>query len=167
MALNAASEAPRSPGSPERQQQLIVSQPQKIEEILKDLNTITTFEARVSERTGEDRSGSWSGAAGTGTGGKRDDGQVSARDQAIANLPQPEVMRQKVAAQIEDEVKLLQKEVRVAARRASQPGAAYKLTLLYARIRRLNGLLASLAEAAYDVLKRLFVRIIIDRQKAL
>ena len=48
--------------------------------------------------------------------------------------------------------------------RSKKPGSAYALSQLYAKIRHLNALLADLLEASYDVLKRLFVKVFIDKQ---
>ena len=72
-----------------------------------------------------------------------------------------------LARHIEKEVKTLRRKVRRAARRASKPGNAHKLNELYAQIRQLNALLANLFEASYEVVKRLFVRVFIDKQTIL
>ena len=48
--------------------------------------------------------------------------------------------------------------------RFGKPGAAHKLNDLYARIRRLNGLLSDLMQASYEVLKRIYIRVVIDKQ---
>jgi len=77
------------------------------------------------------------------------------------------VIRKELAKHIENEVKTLRKQVRHATRRISKPGNAHKLNELYSRIRRLNTLLANMFEASYDVVKRLFVRVFIDKQPIL
>lgn len=138
---------------------LVVSQPQKLEGLLE---TITLLD-KVSE-TITGKPASWKSGSGTAAGQGDDDSAPSPRDIAIANLPETAVMREQLTQHIEAEVKHLQKQVGAIARRVSKPGTAYKLNLLYARIRRLNGLLAHIAEAAYDMLKRLFIRVVIDRQ---
>ena len=140
---------------------LIVSQPKKLGSLLETLTLLD----KVSETVGEDRSGDM-GGAGTGTGQQGDDdGQtISLREQAIANLPDATVMQRRLKVHIEKDVKRLQKQIKRAARRASEPGAAYKINQLYARIRRLNALLAELLEASHEVLKRLYVKIFVDKQ---
>jgi len=118
-----------------------------------------------SENMAEDRSGDWSGAGGavatTGHGGGTQ--QMSARDQALASLPQPAAMQKQLEAHIRSEVKDLRTQARVIIR-SRKPGSAYALAQMYAKIRHLNALLADLLEASYDVLKRLFVKVFIDRQ---
>lgn len=138
---------------------LIVSQPKKLEGLLETLVLLD----RVSEIVGEDRSGDM-GGAGMGAGQGDDDQTVSQREQAIANLPDAPVLQKHLRSHIEKEVKKLQKEVKYAARRASKPGSAYKINGLYARIRRLNALLADLLDASHEVLKRLYVKIFVDKQ---
>jgi len=163
MATNQAPEKGSfTPGSPEHQNALVVAQPQKLEGLLETIDLLE----RVSERIGEDRSGDLGAAGGTGKSGSAQAGQ-SARDKAIANLPVPEMMRKQLTKHIEKEVKVLQREVRRAARRISKPGSAYKQNELYAQIRRLNALLAHILEASIEVLERLFIRIFIDKQQAI
>ena len=141
---------------------LIVSQPKKLGSLLETLTLLD----KVSETVGEDRSGDM-GGAGTGTGQQGDDdGQstISLREQAIANLPDATVMQRRLKVHIEKDVKRLQKQIKRAARRAADPGTAYKINQLYARIRRLNALLAELLGASQEVLKRLYVKIFVDKQ---
>lgn len=115
-----------------------------------------------SENMGEDRSGDWSGSGGAvQTGGATQ--QASARDQAIANVPSPAAMQRQLEAHIRAEVKELRKQTRFIIR-SRKPGSAYALAQIYAKIRHLNALLADLLEASYDVLKRLFVKVFIDKQ---
>ncbi|MBU2213431.1 hypothetical protein KKC44_06055 [Patescibacteria group bacterium] len=150
--------------STEHQSALIVEQPHKLEGLLE---TITLLD-KISERSGEDRSGDLGGAgAGAVAAGAQAQAGQSARDQAIANLPKELVLRKQLARHIEKEVKTLRKEVRRATRRVSKPGAAHNLNDLYARIRRLNSLLATILEASYEVVKRLFIRVFIDKQPIL
>lgn len=116
-----------------------------------------------SESTGEDRSGDWSGATGSATTAGGTQQGMSARDQAIANLPVPAKMQKDLEAHIRAEVKQLRTQTKLIIR-SRKPGSAYALAQLYAKIRHLNALLADLLEASYDVLKRLFVKVFIDRQ---
>jgi hypothetical protein len=116
-----------------------------------------------AETTGEDRSGDWSGASGTAMATQGAQQGTSARDQAIANLPAPAQMQKQLEAHIRAEVKELRKQTRLIVR-SRKPGSAYALAQMYAKIRHLNALLADLLEASYDVLKRLFVKVFVDRQ---
>lgn len=144
-----------------------VAQPQKLPH-LEGMVTLLEEIDRISEKTGEDRSGDWSGATGgTGTA-VRTTGQsgISPRDQAIANLPATGVMVQQLQAHIITEIKTLRKEIR-SVTRLRNPGAAFQLNELYTKLRRLNGLLHDLFEASYEVLKRLFVKVFIDKQPIL
>lgn len=141
---------------------LTVTQPEKIGSLLDTLNLID----QMSERIGEDRSGDMGGKGGqmqTGTAGTR---TVSPRDQAIAALPGEQVMQTKLAEKIHAEVGSLRKQIR-SIPGSSHPGAAYRLNKLYARIRLLNRLLATLFESSLDVIKRLFIRVFIDEQPIL
>jgi len=88
---------------------------------------------------------------------------VSPRDQAIANLPAPAVMQREISRHIKGEIKKLRKEARRVAR-VNEPGGAYHLVMLYSKMHRLNALLKEIYEAGLDVLKRLYVRIFVDRQ---
>lgn len=144
---------------------LIVTQPPKVEMLLDALAAID----KISERIGEDRSGDMGAGGGGTTTGKGDDATAATtiRNQKIANLPAQEVMRSELQKHIEKEVTELHREVKRAKKRLTRPGAAYKLNAIYARIRRLNALIAELFEAAYDVIKRLFIKVVIDRQKVL
>ena len=139
---------------------LIVSQPKKLEGLLETLVLLD----KVSESVGEDRSGDMGGAGGSKKSGKGDQSSISLREQAIANLPDSPVMQRRLKVHIEKEVKKLQKEVKRAARRAAKPGSAHKMNTLYSRIRRLNSLLADLFETSHEVLKRLYIKIFVDKQ---
>lgn len=140
---------------------LVVAQPEKFEGLLETISLMD----KISERMGEDKSGDLGGGGGT-TGGTKgdDDDTVSARAQAIANLPDTPEMRKELSNYIQKEIKVLRKEVRRKAFRASKPGSAHKLNELYSKIRRLNSLLAELMETSVDVLKRIFIRVFIDKQ---
>lgn len=89
--------------------------------------------------------------------------QPSARDQAIAQIPVVAIMQKQLEAHIRNEVKDLRKQARQIIR-SRKPGSAHALAQLYAKMRHLNALLADLLEASYDVLKRLFVKVFVDKQ---
>ncbi|MFA6522791.1 MAG: hypothetical protein WCS85_00240 [Candidatus Peribacteraceae bacterium] len=145
---------------------LVVNQPKKLQELNLLLESFDALDRRVSERTGEDRSGDL-GAAGAGTAAGAQQTTQSARDLAIAAMPQaPKVLRDRLVKHIGKEISHLQA---LSAREAhtSRPGVAFRLNKLYARIRRLNALLVELLEASIDILRRLFIRVFIDEQSIL
>ncbi|MFA6038834.1 MAG: hypothetical protein WCV62_04835 [Candidatus Peribacteraceae bacterium] len=143
---------------------LVVSQPKKLETLLQDLSTIESFTNRVSERTGEDRSGDLGGAGAGSSTDQGDDQQISARDQAIAAMPtSPLVLQKKLQDHVQEEMTHLRKMAKKTAR-ASRPGDAFRLNQIYARIRRLNALLLELVEATLDMLHRLYIRVFVDKQ---
>jgi len=139
---------------------LVVTQPEKFEGLLKTISLMD----KVSETMGEDKSGDLGGGGGATGTGKGDDDTVSSRAQAIAALPETPQMRKDLGNYIKKEIKVLRKQVRRKAFRAARPGGAHQLNELYSKIRRLNNLLSELLEASVDVLKRLFVRVFIDKQ---
>lgn len=140
---------------------LVVTQPDKYEGLLETISLLD----RVTETMGEDRSGDWSGSGSGQSGGTQgDDDAVSQRAQAIANMPDLPAMREKLSGHIKKEVKELRKQMRQVGGKAGKPGNAHKLNQLYAKARRLNSLLSELMDASVDVLKRLYIRIFIDKQ---
>ncbi len=141
---------------------LIVTQPKHLENILA---AIADVENAPTESQGDARSGDWSGQQTSQAQGDGQDGPTP-RDEAIAALPEPVVMQQNLQRHIEQEVKTLRHE---AARltRATDAGAAFELTKLYAKIRRMNRLFSELVDASVDVVKRLFIRVFVDRQAIL
>ncbi len=145
---------------------LIVRQPAKLAELSKLLETFDNLNARVGERTGgpaqDWSSGGGGGQAGAGQG---DDG-VSPRDKAIAAIPSPMIVKERLEKHIEKEIQKLEREAQAAAT-SHKPGAAFKLNEIYAKIRKMNSLLAHILEAAEDLLKRLFIRVFIDKQPIL
>ena len=158
---------PLSPtAAPER-----VMQPQSRAAIRLDLSNslglILEEVNRISESAAAGPGEKWSGggtAAAAATGGSS--ATVSARQQAIAHLPAPQVMQKELEKHITTEVKKLRKEAMKIAR-LSRPGAAHRLNLLYARIRSLNSLLSELLQASYEVIQRFFIRVFIDKQQIL
>lgn len=140
---------------------LVVTQPDKLGSILDSINRITEKTASGPANDGP----MGGGTQGSQTGGAKQQGP-SPRDQAIAAIPAPMIVQTKLAQHIQKEVRQLRREAgRIT--RLGQPGSAYQLTILYARIRRLNALLNELFEASFDVLKRLFIRVFIDKQPIL
>lgn len=147
------------------EKQLAVVQPEKFQGLLDMIGSL-----EMSESIGDTTSESWSGSSGkstTATQSGAAQGEQSARAQAIANIPDAPEMRKELGDYIQKEIKTLRKEVRRAAFRMYKPGSAHSLNELYSKIRRLNSLFAELMEASVDVLKRLFIRIFIDKQKVI
>jgi len=152
----------RTEATPERPTHaLTVVQPKKLEGLLDTINLLN----EVTERIGEDRSGDLGGGGMAGaTQGQQ--GQ-SWRDQAIAHLPETAAMQKQLTDHIQTEVRGLRREARRLSHRTTKKGVAHKLTELYARIRRLNGLLTELLETSVDVIRRLYIRIFVDKQAVL
>lgn len=163
MNLNAADKiSTPQPGPESAPTQQIVVQPSKVQ--LTEFTDFLTGIGNIAETTGgpaNDGNGSGSGTSMQATGSSQ--AGMSPRDLAIANLPIPIVMQKELQTHILAEVKKLRKQAKTIAA-MSRPGGAYKLNQLYARIRRLNALLSSLLDASVDVIKRLFIRIFIDKQ---
>lgn len=146
---------------------LIVRQPEKLQELTNLLETFENLNARVSERTGEDRSGDLGGAgAGSAAGGQNGTYVSSARDLAVQNIPAATVMHNKLERHIRQETRSLEKLAR-AVSRSSAPGSAHKLNELYAKIRRLHALMHDILDASIEILKKLFIRVFIDQQPIL
>lgn len=146
----------------------VVSQPVKIESNLgEQLGSFLEDINRISETASSGSGEQWSGAQGGQTSGTQgQSATVSARDRAIAAIPAPAVMQKELEKHIRQEVKQLRKQAQRIAR-MNRPGAAKDLNDLYAHMRRLNALLAEIFGASYDALKRLFIRVFIDRQPIL
>lgn len=141
------------------QSAMIVAQPGKLENLLGKIEEIT---AVTVEATTEDMQG---GTGVQASGGQSDDGaRQSPRDRAIANLPTPQKMQKQLTQHIEGEIKKLRKEVRNITWSVNKKGAAHRANQLYAKIRRLNSILSELYETSIEVLKRLYIRVIIDKQ---
>jgi hypothetical protein len=139
---------------------LVVAQPEKFEGLLETISLMD----KVSERMGEDKSGDMGGGGGATGSKKGDDGTTSTRAQAIAAMPDTPQIRKELGNYIQKEIKVLRKQVRRKAFRAAKPGSAHQLNDLYSKIRRLNSLLAELMDTSVDILKRLFIRVFIDKQ---
>lgn len=167
MASSLSSSAEKGPASltTVETSRLIVTQPGKLQELTSLLETFENFSARVSERTGEDRSGDLGGAGSSGTGSAGTTG-VTARDLAIQNLPTSQVMQEKLVTHIRAETKRLERLAKKLGH-SSQPGAAHRLNELYAKIRHMNAMIYDILEASMEVLKRLFIRVFIDNQTIL
>ena len=147
----------------------VVSQPVKMDVINGPLNTLLAGISQISESTPTKPSEHWSGGssssaiATSGTGGSTG---MSARDIAIAQIPTPVVMQKELEKHILTEVTKLRKQAKHIAR-IGKPGGAYHLNQLYTRIRHLNALLSDIFGASVEVLKRIFIRVFLDKQPIL
>lgn len=146
-------------GTPERSQSVL--QPSKAEGLAMLVAEINDL---PGETATEDATSDWgSSPASTAMTAQGSQQGASARDHAMANLPEPAQMQKQLEAHIRSEVKELRKQTKLIIR-SRKPGSAYALAQMYAKIRHLNALLADLLEASYDVLKRLFVKVFVDKQ---
>lgn len=143
------------------------AQPQKLPNLSSMAELLGEIE-KIAETTGEDRSGDWSGTT-PGTTAVATGGAItgqSPRDRAIAAIPEVAVMRKELEKHIVTEIKVLRKDIRRITR-VRAPGAAFRLNELYTRLRRLNSLLHDLFATSYEVVRRLFVKVFIDKQPIL
>ncbi len=145
----------------------VVSQPLKaVEGLASILESINAMSESAPARVGENQAGASGGTTAAAGGGQTGDDGVSPRDLAIASIPDEAVMQREIAKHIKVEVRQLRKEARRIAR-ASGPGSAFHLVQIYAKIHRLTSLFGEILEAGYEVVKRLYIRIFIDRQAIL
>jgi hypothetical protein len=134
---------------------------EKMQALLLEVNDI------ISESTPTKPGEQWSGGGTqtTATGTAAASG-MSWRDQAIAAIPSPQAMQKQLEGHIQEEIKTLRKQAsKITDLR--KPGAAHRFNELHSKIHRLNALLAGLFEASVDVLKRIFIRVFIDKQAIL
>jgi len=150
---------PRSQESAETKH-LVVTQPDKFQGLLETISLMD----KVSERLSEDNSGDMGGSGNAGNGQTKDDDSTSVRATAIKNIPNPQEMRKDLGVYIQKEIKTLRKIARKKSFHASKPGSAHQINDIYSKIRRLNTLLAELMETSVDAIKRLFIKVFIDKQ---
>lgn len=163
--LNTPKSGPESVSSSAESKALRVVQPKQLAELGQILETIDALSMRVSEQQGEDRSSDMGGAGGAmATSGGRSTG-TSARDEAIARMPPMPIVRKKLEQHIHQEIKDLKRKANAAS--LSKAGSAHSLNELYSRIRRLQSLLSEMLQAGADIIKRLYVRVFVDKQPIL
>ncbi len=142
--------------------ELRVFQPAKLTEIVEMIDLM----GQVSERIREDSSGDWGGAGAVGVATQRGQGGASARDLAIAKLPEAPVMQRRLIAHIKGEIKKLDRQARSLAR-ARAKGSAYFLSEIYKKIRRFSVLIEELTVATIEVIRRFYIAVFIDHQPLL
>ncbi|MBP9773781.1 MAG: hypothetical protein KBD00_04080 [Candidatus Peribacteraceae bacterium] len=135
-----------------------VFQPQKLTEIVEMIDLM----GKISERMGEDKASDMGGGS-QGSGAQAQVTGTSSRDEAIANLPVPPKMQEKIIAHIHSEVHALDKQAHKLAKSRSK-GSAYALTEIYKKIRRLSSVIDELLGASADMIKRFYIALFIDRQ---
>lgn len=158
-AINQTTTAPESVASAPSKA-LIVSQPEKLEGLLETINLMNM----VSERMGEDASHDLGGSSGTTGSVTGDDQPISARDQAIAAMPTIPVMQKELAEHILQTIKDLRYDIKKQTAKGGKAGSAYKLNESFKRMRRLQRFLGDLLHASADVLRRIYIRVFIDKQ---
>ncbi len=168
MVNNSLEKGLSAPSTPERPNQ--VSQPSKVpaeamQAILAEVNDI------IGESGASKPGEQWSGASGTQqvatTGSTQAATQTSSwRDQAIAAIPAPQVLQKQLTVHIAQEITDLRKQAsKITDLR--KPGAAHRFNELQSKIHRLNNLLSALFEASVEVLRRIFIKVFIDKQPIL
>ncbi len=133
-----------------------VFQPQKLKEIVEVVDLMGT----VANRIREDNSGDLPGG---GARGSQKSSGTTARDEAIAKAPPVAVMQQKLVAHLKEERAEIQKQAKAMAH-SNAPGAAWTITELYRKMRRLSSLISQILEASADMVKRFYISAFIDRQ---
>lgn len=136
----------------------IVFQPQKLREVMDVINLMGSISDRVREESSQDMGG---GSSAGGTAGRTT--TISAREQMLANLPEPTVMQIRLTKHIEGEMKKLEVQARKF-KHARTPGAAYTLSELFKRIRRFSALIDEIVHATGEIIKRFFVAVFIDKR---
>lgn len=146
---------------PQEGVQLTVRQPERIRSLLLVLSDLE----KIAERVSEDRSHDL-GAGGAGVAAGDDQGTAtqSLRQQAIQSLPPIPVMQRRLITHLEREIRSLEREAKRIARSARK-GSAFLLTQSYARIRKIQALIAEIFDVAADVIQRLYIRLFIDHQQ--
>lgn len=133
-----------------------VFQPPHLHEIVELIDLMGT----VSTRVREDKKGDAPTAGDAqGTPGKTG---ATARDEAIAAIPEPAVMQKMLVEHIRQEVRSIEREAKRLSR-SNKRGSAYMLSELYRKIRRLSTLMKDMFEASAEVIKRFYVSVFIDR----
>jgi hypothetical protein len=141
---------------------LTVKRPEPLRSLLLVLDDLERF----SERLGEDRSSDLGAGGGQGamSAARGSQASQSPRRHAVANLPSLPVMRRELTLHLKREVQHLERQARHLARRVTT-GTAFLLNELYAKIRKIQSLIADLTHAAAEIVERLYIRLFIDHQQ--
>lgn len=142
----------------------IVFQPQKLTEIVEMIDLMGRISERVREDNSQDVGGGSGGTTASGKKGKAT--TVSPRDQAIANLPAPLVMQQRLVKHIQKEIDTLAAQASSLSS-SSKNGAAFALNEMYRKIRRLYSLMEEIVHAGAELIRRFYIAVFIDKQPIL
>lgn len=80
------------------------------------------------------------------------------RQRLIDSKPKPQVMVKQITRSLENEEKKLKRQARTLRRSAAD--SAFRLTQVVQRLREIRQLIATLADMAYDILKKLWLRVV-------
>jgi len=141
---------------------LTVKQPEKIRSLLAVLADLERISEVVMEDSSRDLGAGTS--AGASSGQAAGSASASQRGRAIQSLPTVPVMRNRLTKSLQREGRQLERRARRLAR-STKKGSAYALNELYARIRKIQALIAELVDAAAEVVRRLYIRLFIDHQQ--
>ena len=142
-----------------------VFQPQKLTEIVDMIDLMGSISERVREDNSGDMGGAGGGTAGGAQGGAGAKG-ASPRDVALANLPIPQVMQEKLIRHVKGEIRSLEKQVGSMSRKNAK-GSAFLLTEIYRKIRRMHAMIDEILQASADMARRLYIALFVDRQPLL
>lgn len=112
-------------------------------------------EGKVSEQVSEDKK---KGPQGAGGASLTTDEIEAIRAKLLANLPPLKEMQRQIAAKLTGEEKKLNKQYRSAKRQGVK--AAYQLNNIVARLRKVSEYFALLANATFEVIKQLWLKIV-------
>lgn len=146
----------QSPSSPDRKLDLDRGAAKIVEGIDEDGETAEGLKmGDVSEETTEDKKR----ASGSGVAATKSDDEIAAiRAKLLANLPTEKVMVRQIKAKLIKDEKRLNKEYSKAMRLGQK--AAFRLVQVVAQLRKINDYLAMLANATFDVVKQLWLKIV-------
>lgn len=135
----------------------VVFQPQKLKEIVEVVDLMGSVASRIREDASSDLPFSGSTKASQKSSG------ATARDEAIAKAPPVAIMQQKLVAHLKEERAEIQRQAKTMAH-SNAPGAAWTITELYKKMRRLSSLISQILEASAEMIKRFYISAFIDQQ---
>lgn len=136
----------------------VVFQPQKLKEVVEIIDLMGNVALRVREDSSSDM-----GGAGTGGGKTQQKSGTSARDEAIAKAPPVEIMQKKLIVHLRQEIASIERQARRAAH-SNDRGAAWLLTELYRKVRRMTSLMTEIIHASAEMIRRFYISVFIDQQ---
>lgn len=137
----------------------VVFQPQKLKEIVEVVDLMGTVASRIRE----DGTGGFPTGGGSGSKAQQGSSGTTARDDAIAKAPSVAIMQQKLVAHLKEERAQIRRQAKAMAH-SNAPGAAWTITELYRKMRRLSSLISQILEASAEMIKRFYISAFIDQQ---